>query len=118
MENIKELVEKIMKYTSDFSISSDEWYHNVNDMRKSHDYKNGKREEYISRDEFDRAVREETLYDLIYKKGTDLKRQMENDLCNYYDEETYFHNASKELEKEVQKIITNFKIDRGDDKNE
>ena len=37
---------------------------------------------------------------------------MENDLCNYYEEDTDFQKASKNLEEKVQKIFKDFKIDR------
>lgn len=38
--------------------------------------------------------------------------ELENDLCNYYDEETDFQQANKEIEEKIQKIFKDFKINR------
>lgn len=108
MEELKQLVEKIVEYTRTWSITETEWYWNIDCVRKS-DYIN---EKHIKWEEFEVAIREEILYDLVYKNGSGLYNQMHNDLCNYYDTEIDFHNASKELEKEVQKYLKDFKLER------
>lgn len=108
MEQLKELVEKIVDYTRTWSITEDEWYWNIDCVRKSN-YVN---EEHITDKEFQSAIRQEILYDLIYHNCSGILNQMENDICNYYETETSFHNASKELEKEIQKIFKDFKIER------
>lgn len=108
MEELKELVEKIVEYTKTWSITETEWYWNIDCVRKSN-YIN---ENHIKWEEFERAIREEILYDLVYKNASGTYTQMHNDLCNYFPEEINFHNASKELEKEIQKIFKNFKLER------
>ena len=105
---LKDLVEKIVEYTRTWSITETEWYWNIDCVRKS-DYVG---EEHIKWEEFEVAIREEILYDLVYKNGRGLYTQMSNDLCNYYDTEQCFHYASKELEKEVQKYLKDFKLER------
>lgn len=106
MEELKQLVEDIIDYTRTWSISEDEWYWNVDSARKTSDIG----EKCISQQEFERAIREEILYELIYNIGG-IKRQMENDLTYGYNSED-FDNASKELEKKIQKIFKDFKIER------
>lgn len=108
MEELKDLIEKIVEYTRTWSITETEWYWNIDCVRKS----NYVGEKNIKWEEFEVAIREEILYDLVYKKGSGLYTQMSNDLCNYYDEEKCFHYASKELEKEVQKYLKDFKLER------
>ena len=106
MEELKQLVEDFIEYTKTWSISETEWYWNIDCVRKN---KGGKR--YITHEEFERAIREEILYEFVYNiEG--IKRQLENDLCNYYEEENYFQNANKEIEKKIQKLFKDFKIDR------
>ena len=106
MEELKELVEDIVKYTRTWSISETEWYWNIACVRKSN-YRN---EKNITSEEFERAIREEILYCLIYNIYS-IKEQMEND-HQYGYEEKEFDIASKELEKKIQKIFKDFKIER------
>lgn len=106
MEDLKQLVEDIVDYTRTWSISETEWYWNIACVRKS----NNINEEDITWEEFERAVREEILYCLIYNIYS-IKEQMEND-CQYGYEEKEFDIANKELEKKIQKIFKDFKIDR------
>lgn len=105
---MRELVEKIIKYTGDWSISETEWYSNVECVRKPIN----SNDKEITWEEFERAVREEALYDLVYNNGSWLCNQMQHDLCEYGIDNLAFQNASKELEKEVQKYIKNFKLKR------
>lgn len=105
MEELKDLVEKIIEYTRKWSISDTEWYYNVDCSRK-----NAYGEKYITSEEFEAAIREEILYDLVYKNGVNTLNQLENDLCNYdYD---LIGKDSEALEKEIQKVIKDFKIER------
>lgn len=106
MEDLKQLVEDIVDYTRTWTISETEWYWNVACVRKSN-YAN---EKNITIEEFERAIREEILYQLIYNIGV-IRRQMENDYTYGYDSED-FDNASKELEKKIQRLFKNFKIER------
>lgn len=106
MEELKELVEDIVKYTRTWSISETEWYWNIACVRKS----NNINEEDITWEEFERAVREEILYCLIYNIDS-IKEQMENDY-QYGYEEKEFDIANKELEKKIQKIFKDFKVER------
>lgn len=110
MEELKQLVEDFIEYTRTWSISETEWYYNVNDVRKTQDAG----EKYISQKEFERAIREEILYEFIYNING-IKRQMENDLCVGYDEKQ-FTKISKGMEQKIQKIFKEFKIDRGEDR--
>ena len=107
MEDLKQLVEDFIEYTKNFSITEEEWYYNMNSCRKSNyiDNKN------ITQKEFEQAIREEILYSFIYNINS-IKTQLENDLCNYYEEDNYFQNANKEIEKKIQKIFKDFKIER------
>lgn len=107
MKELKQLVEKIVEYTRTWSISETEWYWNINSVRKSN-YRN---EERITQREFEAAIREEILYDLVYANCCGLLNQMENDLYSYGGTDTLFHKASRELEKEVQKLF-DFKLER------
>ena len=66
-------------------------------------------------EEFEVAVREEILYDLVYYNGNCLYNQMENDLCNYETDYVAFQDASKELERKVQKYFKDFKLKRYDE---
>lgn len=106
MEDLKQLVEDFIEYTKTWSISETEWYYNVNDYIKTQDAK----ETYISQKEFEKAIRENILYEFIYNLNG-IKYQLENDLCVGYDSER-FNNASIEIEKKIQKLFKDFKIDR------
>lgn len=116
MENnillIKDLIEKIVEYTRTWSITENEWYYNVDSIRKSNTYNNGVREEYITDEEFERAIREEIGYCLIYNIDS-IKNQMEIDCQSDYGE--MFDEESKKLEEEIQKYYSNFKIKRYED---
>lgn len=103
---MKELVEKIIDYTKKWSISETEWYWNIKCVRKP---QNGNDKE-ITWEEFEVAIREEILYDLVYKNGICTRNQMENDICNYTDE--LFYKDSEELEEEIKKLIIDFKVKR------
>ena len=65
----------------------------------------------LTKIDFERAKREEILYCFLYNIQS-IKYQLENDLCNYYDEETNFQQANKEIEEKIQKIFKDFRIDR------
>lgn len=110
MNELKELVEKIYKYTVTWSITETELYWNINSVRKSNYIEN----KTITDEEFQTAFREEILYDLIYDKGAGLRRQMEEDLINYEGLKGTFEKESIELEEEVKKYIADFKIERVD----
>lgn len=105
MDKLKQLVEDFIDYTRTWSISETEWYYNVDCTRK-----NVYGEQYITREEFERAIREELLYEFIYNING-IKRQMENDLDIGYDSER-FDKASKDIEKKIQKLFKDFKIKR------
>ena len=105
MEDLKQLVEDFIEYTKRWSISETEWYYNVDCVRK-----NAYGKSYITNEEFERAIREELLYEFIYNING-IKRQMENDLEIGYESET-FDKASKEIESKIQKIFKDFKIGR------
>lgn len=112
MNNLKELVEKFIDYTTTWSITEDELYENVNCIRQ-----NAYGEESIDDEEFERAIREELLYDFIYNIE-EIKSQMENDICEYsgdgaeFDGNGLFEKESKKMEKEIQKIFKDFKLER------
>lgn len=106
MKDLKEVVEKLVDYTRNWSISETEWYWNIDCVRKSN-YVN---EEHITEHEFEVAIREEFLYDLVFNDGSGIYDQLHNDLCNYDYE--VIGKASEEIEKEVRKVIKDFKIDR------
>lgn len=106
MEELKELVEDIVEYTRTWSISETEWYWNIACVRKSNDI----REKNITSEEFERAIREEILYALLYNIWS-IQNQMENDYQYGYDSEE-FDKANKELEKKIQKIFKDFKVER------
>lgn len=106
--NIINLVEKIIKYTTTWSITENEWYWNIDCVRKSSNVN----EKNITQHEFEVAIREEILFDLIYNNGACTCDQMENDLCNYEEDNTLFREESEKLEKEIQKFIKSFKIER------
>lgn len=108
MENLKNLVEKIINYTKTYSITECEWYWNINSVRKPNNIK----DKEITWEEYEVAIREEILYDLIYNNGSGLHNQMENDLCNYEENDTLFRTESENLEKEVKKIIKDFEVER------
>lgn len=105
MEQLKQLIEDFIKYTRTWSINETEWYYNVDCVRK-----NAYGEKYITNEEFERAIREELLYEFIYNIDG-IKRQMENDLWVGYDEET-FDKVSIEMEEKIQKLFKDFKIRR------
>lgn len=102
---MKELVEKIVEYTRNWSISENEWYWNIDSVRKS----NNVNEEHITEHEFEVAIREETLYDLVYNNGKNIEDQMNNDMQYGYTDE-YFYKARRELEKEIKKVIPSFEL--------
>ena len=104
---MKELVEKIIDYTKKWSISETEWYWNVECTRKPQNINNKE----ISWEEFEVAIREEILYDLVYKNGICTRNQMENDICCGYDSEL-FYVESEELEEEIKKLISDFSVER------
>lgn len=104
---LKQLVENIIEYTKTWSITETEWYWNIECVRKP----SNNRDKEITWKEFEIAIREEILFDLIYNNGRNLYNQMKNDLCTYNDNVT-FQNESKELEKQVQKYISNFNLER------
>ena len=106
MEDLKQLVEDFIDYTKTWSISEDEWYWNIDSFRKS-GYIDKK---HISQEQFERAIREELLYEFIYNING-IKRQLENDFESGYDSE-HFEKASKEIEKKIQKLFKDFKIER------
>lgn len=108
MNNLKELVEDFVEYTRNWSISESEWYYNVNDTRKTQDVKVDR--DYISQEEFERAIREDILYCFIYDIDS-IKNQMEIDLQYGYDEDKFI-KISKYMEKKIQKIFKDFKIER------
>lgn len=114
MKELKELVEKIIDYTKTWSITENEWYYNIECVRKPNCIK----DEQITWEEFEMAIREEILYDLVFHNASGLYNQMEDDACNYSSDYEHFINDSKTLEKEVQKYITDFKIRRYNDKGE
>lgn len=105
MEELKQLIEDFIEYTKTWSISITEWFYNVDSSRKN-EY--GK--QYITHEEFEKAIREEILYCFIYNINS-IKYQLENDLCTGYESE-YFDKASKEIEEKIQKIFKDFKINR------
>lgn len=114
MKELKQLVEDIVEYTRIWSLTETEWYWNIECVRKPSNSKNKE----ITWEEFEMAIREEILYDLIYNNGSGLYNQMENDLCNYETDCLHFsfQNASKELERKVQKYLKDFKLERYDKK--
>lgn len=101
---IKDLVEKIIEYTKTWSITENEWYWNVECVRKP----NNPQDKEITWEEFETAIREEILYDLVYRNGACIRNQMENDICNYTDKQ--FYKDSEELETEIKKIISDFEV--------
>lgn len=108
MEELKDLVEKIVEYTKTWSISETEWYWNIDCVRKSN-YIN---EDHITEKEFNSAIRQEILYDLVYKNGNSIRDQLENDICEFGEDKEYFRVDSEKLEKEIQKIIKDFEVER------
>lgn len=105
IEELKQLVEDFVEYTRTWSISETEWYWNIACIRKSNNINN----KNITSDEFERAIREEILYCFLYKINS-IKQQMEIDLCVGYDDT--FNNISLKMEKKIQKLFKDFKIDR------
>lgn len=108
LEELKEIVEKEIKYTTDWSITETEWYWNIDCVRKS----NNINEKHITQHEFEVAIREEFLYDLVFNNGASLRQQMENDYEVYAEDDELFRQASVELEKAVRKVIKDFKVSR------
>lgn len=106
MEKLKKLVELLIDYTLDWSITEDEWYWNVDCVRKSCNINNT----CITQTEFEVAIREEFLYDLVYNKGSNIKMQIETDLSNYGDNETLIKTVKK-IEIEIKKFIKDFEIE-------
>lgn len=111
MNNLKELVEKIIQYTKTWSITETEWYWNIECIRKSDDRRN----EHITWAEFEKVIREETLYDLVYRNGAYLRQQMENDYEVYEEKDEFWKKSSVELELAVREVIADFKISRLDE---
>ena len=111
MKELKQLVEYIVEYTRTWSITETEWYWAIECVRKP----NNINDKEITWEEFETAVREEILYDLIYNNGGGLHNQMENDLCSYGADYLDFQNASKKLERKVQKYLKDFKLERYDE---
>lgn len=111
MKELKQLVEDIVEYTRTWSLTETEWYWAIDCVRKPDNIK----DKNITWEEFETAIREEILYDLVYYGGCGLLNQMENDLCNYETDYLAFQNASKELEKKVQKYFKDFKLERYDE---
>ncbi len=105
---LKELIEDIIVYTKTWSITETEWYWNIECVRKPSNSKDTE----ITWEEFETAIREEILYDLVYSNASGLYNQMENDLCTYGIDNISFQNASKELERNVQSYIKDFKLER------
>lgn len=105
MNELKQLVEDFIEYTKTWSISETEWYYNVDCVRQ-----NAYGEKHITDKEFERAIREELLYEFIYNING-IKRQMENDFDIGYDSE-HFDKASKEMENKIQKLFKDFKLER------
>lgn len=105
--DLKRLVEDFIIYTKTWSISETEWYWNVDCSRKSLYVE----EKHITQTEFERAIREDILYCFIYNIQS-IKQQMEADLENYEETLISFHNESKEMEKKIQRIFKDFKIER------
>ena len=103
---MKELVEKIIDYTKKWSITETEWYWNIECVRKPQN----SNDKEITWEEFEVAIREEILYDLVYKNGIGIRNQMENDICNYDDK--CFYKDSEELEEEIKKLISDFEVER------
>lgn len=110
IEDFKELVEEIVEYTRNYSISETEWFWNIESVRKP----NNSQDKIITWEEFEMAIREEILYDLIYENAAGLSMQMKNDLCNYGVDCLEFQNASKKLEQKMQKYFKNFILERFD----
>ena len=98
---LKQLVEDIIEYTRTWSLTETEWYWNIDSVRKPSLIKDKK----ITWEEFEVAVREEILYDLVYNNASGLYEQMKNDLCNYENDNITFQNASKELERKYKNIL-------------
>lgn len=105
---LRQLVENIIEYTKTWSITETEWYWNIECVRKPSNNK----DKEITWKEFEIAIREEILYDIVYNNGINLYNQMKNDLCNYETDNVDFLNASKELEKQIQKYLNDFKLER------
>lgn len=98
---LKQLVEDVVEYTRTYSINEEEWYWNINSSRK------GSKD--IDRETFEKAIREEVLYDLVYNINS-FKSQLETDY--EYNEGEIFDKANKKIEKEIQNFDKNFKINR------
>ena len=105
IEELEQLVEDFIDYTKTWSISETEWYYNVDSGRR-----NAYGEDYITNEEFERAIREDILYCFVYNIDS-IKYQLENDLCTGYESES-FDKASIDIEKKIQKIFKDFKIER------
>lgn len=107
MDDLKELVNDIVEYTRTWSISNTEWYWNINCVRKS----NIRSNKNITNEEFEVAIREEILYDLVFNNGAGLIEQLENDYQYGYDTEN-FDRDNKGLEQKVKNYIKDFKVER------
>ena len=106
---MKELVEKIIEYTKTWSITETEWYWNITCSRKSETYINGKCEKEITWEEFERAVREEMLYDLVYRNGAYIRNQM--DFCfHQHHPEGLFSSILSDYEYEYRSKLLEYLI--------
>lgn len=106
LDNLKELIDNIIEYTKTWSITETEWFYNVDATRKPSNSK----DKVISQEEFERAVREELLYDIVYDNGKELSRQLGIDLSNYGAEDIPFKNASKDIIKQIKAVIKGFEV--------
>lgn len=106
LEELKSLTKKIIEYTKTWSITENEWYWNIDCTRKP----SNSQDENITTKEFERAIREEILYCLIYNIDS-IRNQLENDYqCGYYNNQ--FDIDNRALEKEIQKYYKDFKVER------
>ena len=63
----------------------------------------------------EKVIREETLYDLVYRNGACLRQQMENDYEVYEENDEFWKKSSIELELAVREVIADFKVSRLDE---
>jgi hypothetical protein len=107
---LRNIVDDIIEYTKTYSITDIEWYWNIACVRKPNSPDNTD----ITWDEFNVAIREEILYDLVYNNGLAIKNQMENDLYCYDLNYGTFEIDSLKLEKKIQSVLKEFKVKRYD----
>lgn len=106
LDNLKELIDNIIEYTKIWSITETEWFYNVNATRKPSNSK----DKVITCEEFERAVREEFLYDIVFNNGKALSRQLGTDLATYGVDDIPFQNASKDIIKQIKVVLKDFKV--------